>query len=429
MPVVPGGRRPTREARCMIVNSRRGQGDDARAPFSLPLTLPFHAVSHLGKPMSVPYVYDDFAPMPPAPDEDALEILARCRNKAAVKELEAAIAVLDGAVKTRFQGLGNLKSIRSAFQGLTDVLDRRRAYLSRLAGLRRALKMPASKLPDTPVLPNLVNVGDHDTRPGDLQRHIASQVAIARKALTEVDRDIATWEAIASQDERYFAERVSLDPHPLPSKEEQQKLGGAGQVAYNNRRLSLQRMWPQDAVMERLVKYATIRRELIGRIAALEADAAASTTLVARKVKAAVDQAGGESAVILASVAADAVTNLIPPSIVRTLEAMKAETESALSRLASAGVTSGPAVDQAKAKLADVVGQLATAQQESCDRRRAVGAAIVERAIAGDEAARAQLERLATQYPVAFAPGFLSAIAAARWDHAAFAEIVATIPA
>lgn len=388
----------------------------------------------------IPYVYDDATPCPPDADLDALELLAKARGKAAVDEVEHAVAVLDADLKSRFKHqIRNLRSIRVACKGVIDLVERRRIYAGRAAALRKILAMPKGKLPPAPVFPDLTTLKD-DVRPGDLQRHIASQIAIAKEQLAAIDRDIALWTGIAAVDARYEKERMSLESVPMPRSEKAgpRLLGHQGVPAgdekenastYASRMAANRRLWPQDSILERLVIHAARRRELLGRIAALEADATSSAALVARKVKLAVRQAGGESAVILAAVAADAVSNLTPPSNVQALEAMKAETEAALSRLSSAGVTEGRAADLAKAKLADVVAQLATAKQESIDRRRAVAAATVERAVEGDENARAQLERLATAYPVAFAPGFASAIASARWDHAAFAEILSTIPA
>ena len=369
----------------------------------------------------VPYVYDDATPCPPEADPDVLEVLAKARGKAAVVEAEAAVQALDADLRARFRQLTDLRSIRLVAMGVRDIIERRRIYAARAAGLRRALKLGASKIPPSPVLPDLGRLGDHDTRPGDLQRHIASQLELAKKGLAIVESEIKTWEAIVADDGQYSLQRMSLEP--VPTKQ------GERPSEHTKRIEAYRRCWPQDACLERLVRSVGDRRKLLGRIAALEADATNAMALVARLVKAAVDQAGGSSAVIMAAIAADACTNLSSPSNIRALEAEKASREAALARLADAGVAEGPAVDRAHAELADIATQLAVARQESIDRRRAVASATVERALLGDEAARAQLERLATDYPIAFAGGFASAMSAARWDHAAFAEVLSTIPA
>lgn len=376
----------------------------------------------------IAYTFDGTTPLPPEVDHDAIAILARCRGKDAVKEAESALPVLDSLIKGSFRNLTGLKSIRTAFNGVKDLLDRRRIYAARIAALRRALGMPSTKIPDTPQLPHLATMADHETRPGDLARHIAQQIEINKKSLAEVERNIATWEGIAKDDERYSKEVMSLEPLVLPSREERQRLGRAGETAHAIKAVGRQRLWSPDAVLERLVKFATERREIVGRIAALEADAAASTALVARKVQSAIDQAGGPAAVTLAAVGADAMSNLADPSNVRELLAQQAEAEAALRRLTSAGVEKGSAAEMVRTKLADIGRQLTTAAKDTADRRRATMAAIIERASAGEEAARARLELLATQVPLAFPTGFAGAIAAARWDISAFGEIVSTLP-
>jgi hypothetical protein len=358
------------------------------------------------RPRTRAYRYDNTHPKPPEADQDSIELLARARGPAAVKEAETIVATIDSELHSVWRNLTDLTSIQGAIAFIPDLLQRRRVYTARAAALRRALSITPKPLADPPALPDLLGlITTYVDSGGGLHQAIASKIAPARKELASVERDIKTWETIIADEEQYRQQTHSLEGRNGPNDE----------------------IYCQDACLERLTRYHARRRELLDRIAVLEGSATQATALVSSAVKAAVKAAGGRELVVSGLIAADALSNAPSPSNVRALESQQAEAEAAAARLESAGVTSGPALEALNAKLADVEAQLVTARKESADRRRASQANVVDMALEGNESARAQLERIVTQWPGAFNPGFGDAIASSRFDHVAFATIAATL--
>jgi hypothetical protein len=347
----------------------------------------------------IKYGYQHVVPHPQPIDDEALAILTDIRGQSAVDEVESQIRALDDTVRHFLGRMTDRQGVSDAVRVLPDIFARRAKFRARTVALRRLLALPETSVGDGPKIPVLNNPGNFDREFGFL---ITSQLNLARKELDRIQASIDSYVAVMRNDERYCEAVYPLDmatggPH----------LGAP--------------VLPQDGVLERLNAWCSRRREIQARVSALEGDLQRATQLVSTLVKKAVNDAGGFDAVVTGTIAADALTSPQPTWAAATAE--HAAAEASLRKLEAAGVKEGPAYTAAQARSKEAAAQLDSAKGEDVAKRRAVALGIVEDALAGTEKGRARLESLANSAPSAFARGFASAIAAARYDVAVIVQL------
>ena len=145
---------------------------------------------------------------------------------------------------------------------------------------------------------------------------------------------------------------------------------------------------------------------------------------MASRVKLAAQAAGGASALTSAIHSALTLSDS-PVDDPPELAAIAAD----LDRLAKGGVIEGEAVESLEARQREILGELAAIRSLGGRRRRQRAIELMQDALAGSEAARAELGRLAVMVPRAFPTGFAEVVAEARYDRAVIAELTAALAA
>lgn len=418
------------------------------------------------RPFPFAYDYSQGLPLPPEADPEVLGVLAETRGRAAVDEIEGALKVLDGELQDRFRAVRSGGSVRDHLPAVLDATARHGIYSGRAAALRRLLKMKAVDVP-TPSVPDLLRVLGEYPDP-DVRGHVAKAAAELRTRRDEAAAELADLKAAAADAARY-ADAGRREPYRASRMRSLERLGRAArellaavkhdpQLARTPPRLDEQQAdmaelvrqvrgmdggarpqpeWPQDGLINRLSETLARRRSHESRLSALERDQAAAVAAVGHRVRSAVEAAGGRAAVVSSILAAEHLTGRFPAALaeatvrVRSLEAARSEVHGDFERLAlSLGdAFNGPAADGLRAKRAAAEAAATAARAELVDRHAALAAELVDQAAAGVESARSRIEELTGLAPDAFPAGFGPAIAAARFDRAAAAELVEALQA
>jgi len=326
--------------------------------------------------------------LPPPLDRSALDVLVESRGVSRlIADLEGGLAYGDRLVKETLPALQHPHTRDAAVARLTRLASDRAAYGARLAAL------DGTPPPGLPVPWLLVRwVGSIDPAA------TIDQAMQARRAeLDGIENEIARVKQIAGDDALYLAADRS------PGKN-----------------------YPDRGCMDNLLAQLSAlihrRTEVADQLDQLGADRADVIHLVAARVKAAVETAGGVSALTAAVTAASTMS--------ATMTGRPAEldqVEGDLAKLAAGGVTEGAVVDVLAARKAELLADVDAARSASAGDRKARSVEMVKAAIAGSEAARADLERLARSVPRAFPAGFGDAIGGARFDVAVMAELTALV--
>jgi hypothetical protein len=99
-----------------------------------------------------------------------------------------------------------------------------------------------------------------------------------------------------------------------------------------------------------------------------------------------------------------------------------------LAALEKSGIADGPAVESLRARRDERVSKAGEARSTRTRAIKDRAVALVKRAAAGDEPARAEIEALARRQPRSFPQDFPEAIAAARFDRAIVGRLAAALP-
>ena len=407
----------------------------------------------------VQFVHNPDMPTPPEADAECLALLGELRGPSAVKELDQAVAVLDDALA------GYVASVRRGddpprmLRYALDAAARRRTYIGRAAALRRVLKLKVvehagREVPDMIRVLASVDNGDHfgvlaasmsklEAERDKAEAELASLKALAADRYSEAGfrgsyhgyrREQLS--RLAGQVRALLAD-VRHDPHLARTLPEPEQLANDGVALVREiARLSgpgeAPRAWPQDGLLLKLSAALARRRDAEGRLAALGRDRAGAAAVVARLVGQAVAAAGGRDAVVSNVVVAQVLAGRFPAELaersgrLKALTAAVAEFGTAWSRLMETvgDHLNGPAADHLRARRAEAEESLSTARAEMAARQTDLAGGLVDQALAGDEPARRRIEELASLAAEAFPAGFGPAIAAARFDLAAAAELV-----
>lgn len=337
---------------------------------------------------------------PPAADDYALAELVDARGGDRVAtELVDALAWIE----SRLAALGRAVAggELGAIARMAELATLHQAYLGRLAAVRAMLGQEAEPIAPIALAGLLGHLAPHCD--GPIRARIAESIRLARRDLDQVEADLVDVRRVAGDDDAYAA--YTLDGKPITHR-------GA-----------------QDSALDRLATLLRRKRELTSRIDLLEEDRTATTRVVAQRVQAAVQAAGGAARVADAVVAAEILCDRTPGTLGPTRAVVIAGEDAhgslgrQLDALVAAGIAEGPALEDLRARLAEATEHLLSARESSTSAHRASAEALVRLATEGDEPARAELEGLTIASPRAFPAGFASAIADARFDRAALAEL------
>lgn len=409
-------------------------------------------------------MHDPDLPPPPEADAECLALLGELRGPSAVKELDQAVASLDDALAGHIAAVRRGDDPPRMLRYALDAAARRRIYIGRAAALRRVLKLKAVEYAGREV-PDMIRVlasidnGDH------------FGVLAASMSKLEAERDRAEAELaglkVLAADRyseaggrgSYHGHRrqqllqlavpvralladVRHDPQLARTPPEPEELAADGVALVRE----IQRhansgpnpsAWPQDGLLLKLSAVLARRREAEARLAALGRDRAGAAAVVAGLVGKAVSAAGGRDAVASNVVVAQVLAGRFPAELaersgrLKALTAAVAEHGSAWSRLMETvgDHLNGPAADHLRKRRADAEAELSAARAEMADRQTHLARELVDQALTGDEPARRRIEELAALAPDAFPAGFGPAIASARFDLAAAAELVESMQA
>jgi len=378
--------------------------------------------------------------MPPTADDETLVLFGRARPDAA-DELAAVVGDLDADFARRLDQLDGLAQLRGALPLLTDLLARRSIYSGRYESLHRVLGLAFSPLPDPPTIPELLFAGESYTQPADLPRILSAQVSQAQRDLERAEAAVDQWAQTIGSDQHYAGMRAYHVQEKTRYERAMDLLaGGPGLIVSERdaaaRLLELRKeprpqfaAWAQDICLAHLVTLVQSAREARARVAALKQDGSQATALPAAACAEAIKAAGGLRAVIEATIAADILCNPGLSAEERALTAALGRAESSAEALEGAGLKSGPALEDRLATAAAAKKALAAHQAGAKRARRERAERLVNDALAGSENAREQLEGLAARAPIAFAPGFLGAIQAARIDRIVLTRLAAELAA
>jgi hypothetical protein len=388
--------------------------------------------------------------------EQTAETMGKTRGRDRIAELLPVIDFLDATVRYRVQAIESGRKPSEHFPDLNAARCQRRVYAARGLSLASVAKVKL-ELPPEPAIPDLARLLALVERSHDIRRQIDHEIgkteAELKKARDGLQGDIdtlkdATLYAAAGYAEtpHFRAERALLLEgqarrrllakwvggnwthlqHQIPQLHEldlEFKLLMQA-VNHNLDRTNSTRVWAQNAMVLRLnTRYATLR-DLSVQLAEQEGDQKRAEEVVAAKVQTAIDQAGGREVVAKAVRDALITTNAwleaSPdwPTISTADQRIRAIRDQA-DKL-EAGSTLRANLEQDIAVLVEKVTPLRAAIES---KRLEDVETLLSAALLGNEAARAQLEAIATQTPRAFADGFATAIAAAKFERSVLAEL------
>lgn len=405
--------------------------------------------------IEIPYQYSFGSPMPPEADAEVLGLLAELRGESAVRELDQAAQILADVVAAQTVAVGSGDDRARRLATAMNAAARRRVYAARAVALRRLLKMkPAAtaalEVPDVARI--LGSWGDHQYEISRTVEKLKTERDAAAKQLAALKAEAAdeSYEALGKRPPLWVGARRDVETIKRIAADALAKFRGQ-QPAIEDRILTLavgdllsvakptdlpsSRHWPQDGLIEKLAEVLARRRDAEGRLAALEGDRDASASTVSRIVGQAVADAGGRDEVVSRVVFAQHLAGKFPDELaqhvarVRALETDLADRESSWSRLALAigDHLNGPAAVDLRTKRDAAAAAVKSARDELVRRQTDLADDLVDRAMIGDESARRRLEELSGLAAEAFPAGFGPAIAGARFDLAAAAELVATL--
>jgi hypothetical protein len=374
--------------------------------------------------MTTTYIYNPDAPPPPL-DQEALGILCSARGPSVVVELDEAIATLDAELTTRRKSADSVRAVRELISFAPGVLNHRATYLARRQAAAKIVKFPGEGPGEPPGLPELMALVRDGVDPG-IRQAIERRLGTVKDKLAKVEQELAIWTGIAGREE-YFGVTTPLYEEPQPVPETQPIVGGPlpegvrfGGAPKMRPIAKHEHIWHQDANLLRLNRLCSQRRAFKADAVALGAQSDRAAALIGHRVQLAIDAAGGRDEVYKQLIAAAALR--ATPADDGTAEA-----ERQLAKLAAAGFTSGPAVDHAKAALAEAKAAAKKAKERDSVIRQQSAEQMLTLALSGDESGRLALETTALGCPFAFQPGFVEMVGAARFDKACFASLAAAV--
>lgn len=416
----------------------------------------------------VPFVYNADDPMPIEASAETIEIVAKARGGVAESELSEAVLTLDAELLSRRARMVDENSIRQNMPKVRDILARRRVYASRLSAIRRTLGSKAKPPGDPPELADFVRILADSTEGQDVRGQLSTVLAQVQGEIDHASKEVDDLVEILGDDARYvelgktavapyapmLAEMADIitrtsrlarfkspaDLHTQPDRPtvrldavQASVFRSDAVTAYANVTSVPANVrtpqWPQDALVERIDAKVRQRKALEARLAALKADNAQATKVVADRVQRAVEAAGGVDLIAGDIAAASVLVGRISPNN----SALKAKAEEGantirrlsmdLENLTVLGSGSSSAAQSLRADIEQAQRIVEQARKELTANHATQSAELVKAAIDGDEQARATIESLTTARPEAFPPGFPAAIAAARFDRAAAEEL------
>ena len=389
--------------------------------------------------------------LPCTADDEAIALMLEARGDRMETELVAAIVWIDSRIRQTAKSVESGGSVASAVKLVSDLASRRNVYRARLDAVRAFLGRECDPEPSL-VLPDLVRL----LPDGDVKARLDAALRSARAELADVSAEISDIRALAGDDDAYrragtppgnrFQElsavalnairQITTMEHMIsgvvlsPWTKAERELAAA-QIP----RLAHHERGPQDNLLERLSSLLSRKRSLDARIASLEGDSTATAKAVGAKVAQAITVAGGRRAAIGSIQAAELLSGKLPSSLAplqaaaKRAEAERDKVAKDLEPLTAVGITAGPAVDDLTGLKAEADAKLKAAWKDLAEAHKAEAEQLIERALSGDETARAALERLATTFGRAFPSGFAEAIAAAKIERLALAELAAVVAA
>jgi hypothetical protein len=396
-------------------------------------------------PSDFPYAPGD--PLPPELSPEAAKLMGKANGPALIAELIPVVQFFDKLTRYRWEAIraGERPSLHSG--ELNSALQRRRIYAARAASLAAVAKLklelePATEIPDIRLLMQAEGARD-------VTGHLASQAAKTRqeleqaKAALRADTDTLTSAALYREagylETAHWREERALLARAQEHRRLLAKFLGGTWADLQRRtpsmieaeiefkilltevsrldRVHRPRRWSQDAMVDRINAHVLKVRELSDRLVIEEGSHKQVRELVGRKVREAIEQAGGRQAVLdairQASIASETWLEVHPdwPLVITAEKRLDALSEQIGkldpgSPLHTSFVQEG---DELRAR---------------CDAMRAAIAAkrledigvLLDSAAEGVEMARAGIEAIATQTPQAFNSEFVTSIATAK-DH------------
>lgn len=334
---------------------------------------------------------------PPSPDALALGVLVECRGDRVATELVDALAFIRGKLAALGQAVagGDL----GAMTRLPELVSLHAAYLARYQAVSQLTGQSGELIAPVALAGLATHLTTHPSREG-----IAEAIALTRRALVGVETELAAVRRILADDDAYAA--YVVEPHNLTSR-------GA-----------------QDTALDRLATLLATQRELTAKIERLESDQVAMTKVVAERVQAAVQAAGGmdrvvesvKAAILLAKRGPDVMLGQLRGAVAAA-DAEHAALTRDLDALAGAGLADGPVASDIKTRLAEATTRLAEARQALGHAHGPSAHELVNGAMEGLETARKELEALTAAAGRVFATGFGQAIASAEFSRAALQEL------
>jgi hypothetical protein len=401
-------------------------------------------------PPLAPFVHNLSDPRPALASDQTLNFLAEHRPDA-LDAYQTAIATLD---RSHVAGVDAIKSGTNPSADCMRVIDnaqaRRAVYVQNAQGVARILAVPF-EVPDPPpglLFADLLRAGIR----GDLRGQLASDQVSANKRLRGIEAELN--ECMRFANDPAWVARIAQGPslgwveakrfqdigEQLRDMYRQWSGDSTSAIAVGPMNALLVKVladavalriqpladshrprWWLDALVDHLNDVFARQRHAVDELARCESLTRQTTALVETSVTRAIDSAGGPSAVIEQLVDAMALTRKYPPELashkaaVEALESRRHECEREQEQLTAMGRDSGLAFDDTQTKLAKLTDEIIATRTALIEASRAHATSIVERALAGDEPGRQQLQAAVDAAPHLFPKGFGQAIAAARF--------------
>lgn len=399
-----------------------------------------------------------YDPAPPELDQEALAELAKGRGREALAELlgpSGPIVRLDGLLKSRLELIQSGQHPSKHIDAVKDIRSRRQIYQARAVALAGLLKTKPN-IPPAPAIPAALEFVSRFPEGSTIKASVDREAQKARQQLTAIEAEIGSTIGILGSPERYsaagdgtsrsFAENreltslgwsvrrklTQLEGRPLAGLKQPERheieVDVRNMVSQVGRIGTFERTparWPQDGFLIKLGDALARQRELRSAIAENQSFLASGQSLVAARVKAAVESAGGDQQIL-----ADLREALISAGKWREadpeypqLTGMKARMSAIMTRLdgAAAGSTTEKNLRTEHAGLISSAEALEPAIEL---RRLSQIGALLASASTGLEDARDAVEQVVRTAPAGtFPTGFAEALADARFDRAAIDQL------
>jgi hypothetical protein len=402
----------------------------------------------------IPPLVEPHHPMPVRGSDETLKIYVQTGGKTTIVETLAQIAAVDGRIKATLKALTDGTDPGQCVRALESFRTQRAVYTARITALDAILGVK-TPVPDALSLPDLAGLLAH-AKDGASVRSALEGVITKTEVEHESAADLvkaamATFgdpAALAragdgSSHRHHFACRA--ERRAIETRADLVRLNG--QSTYANSvpethqyELDVRNLvreiggipyhalsggaWAVDAAIAKMDAALARQKDAKDKLTALKGDHAQAKELVAKRVRAAVEQAGGNAAIVEGLESALRLANKWlesspQASDIGKLRATIAGRESEMAKVAP----DSKVFQRLATDLSQVTAKLDALIAEAQKQRTAEITALVSSAMDGAEDARAAIEQTASKTPAAFPDGFVDAIRNARFERAVYAEL------